>query len=63
MEMIQLDDAVVKGSSNISLNKVKDDEGVFPLYSAKGFYKNISFFHQEEEYLAIIKDGLTQRSF
>ena len=57
MEMIQLYDAVVKGSSNISLNKVKDDEGVYPLYSAKGFYKNISFFHQEEEYLAIIKDG------
>ena len=57
MKMIQLDNAVVKGSSNISLNKVKNDEGVYPLYSAKGFYKNISFFHQEEEYLAIIKDG------
>ena len=56
MKMIQLDNAVVKGSSNISLNKVKNDEGVY-LYSAKGFYKNISFFHQEEEYLAIIKDG------
>lgn len=57
MEMIQLKDAVTKGSSNISLNKIKDDKGTYPLFSAKGFYKNISFYHQEEEYLAIIKDG------
>jgi type I restriction enzyme S subunit len=52
-----LADAVDKGSSNISLNKVKDDDGEYPLFSAKGFNKNISFFHQEKEYLAIIKDG------
>jgi type I restriction enzyme S subunit len=54
---ITLDDAVEKGSSNISLNKVKDDDGDYPLFSAKGFNKNISFYHQEKEYLAIIKDG------
>ena len=52
-----LSDAVDKGSSNISLNKVKNDEGRYPLFSAKGHNKNISFFHQEKEYLAIIKDG------
>lgn len=52
-----LGDAVDKGSSNISLNKVKDDDGEYPLFSAKGLNKNISFFHQEKEYLAIIKDG------
>ena len=52
-----LEDAVKKGSSNISLNKVKNDEGEYPLFSAKGFNKNISFFQQEKEYLAIIKDG------
>jgi len=52
-----LEDAVNKGSSNISLNKVKDDEGEYPLFSAKGLNKTISFFHQEKEYLAIIKDG------
>lgn len=52
-----LGDVVDKGSSNISLNKVKDDDGEYPLFSAKGFNKNISFFHQEKEYLAIIKDG------
>ena len=52
-----LEDAVTKGSSNISLNKVKDDDGNYQLFGAKGFNKNISFYHQEEEYLAIIKDG------
>ena len=52
-----LEDAVKKGSSNISLNKVKDDEGEYPLFSAKGFSKKISFFQQEKEYLGIIKDG------
>ena len=52
-----LSDAVDKASSNISLNKVKGDEGEYPLFSAKGYYKSISSFHQENEYLAIIKDG------
>ncbi len=52
-----LEDAVKKASSNISLNKVKNDEGEYPLFSAKGFNKNISFFQQEKEYLGIIKDG------
>jgi len=52
-----LEDAVKKGSSNISLNKIKDEEGDYPVFSAKGFFKNISFFQQEKEYLAVIKDG------
>lgn len=52
-----LEDAVKKGSSNISLNKIKDDNGEYPVFSAKGFAKNVSFFQQEQEYIAIIKDG------
>jgi type I restriction enzyme, S subunit len=54
---VTLSDAVDKGSSNISLNKVKEDNGVYPLFSAKGLFKHISFYHQEKKYLAIIKDG------
>ena len=46
-----------KDGSNLSINKLKDDEGDYPFYSAKGFLKNISFYHQEKSYLAIIKDG------
>lgn len=52
-----LDDVVSKGSSNISLNKIKDDEGEFPVFGAKGYMKSVSFFQQENDYLAIIKDG------
>jgi type I restriction enzyme, S subunit len=52
-----LDYAVNRGSSNISLNKIQEEIGDFPVFGAKGFVKNISFFQQEKDYLAIIKDG------
>jgi type I restriction enzyme S subunit len=52
-----LDDAVDKGSSNISLNKIKDKEGDYPVYGAQGIVANVSFFQQSKDYLAIIKDG------
>lgn len=52
-----LEDAVNKASSNISLNKIKNDDGSYPVFGAKGFAKNVSFYHQEKEYLGIIKDG------
>lgn len=56
-EYCQLEDAVKKGSSNISLNKIKGEDGEYPVFAAKGFVQNVSFYHQEEDYLAIIKDG------
>lgn len=56
-EIKTLGDGFMKDSSNLSINKLKDDEGDYPFYSAKGFVKNISFYHQEKSYLAIIKDG------
>jgi len=52
-----LEDAVNKGSSNISLKKIKGDDGVYPVFGAKGFVQNVSFYQQENEYLGIIKDG------
>ncbi|MGR6862801.1 restriction endonuclease subunit S [Aliivibrio salmonicida] len=52
-----LEDLVSKGSSNISLNKIKDDVGEFPVFGAKGYVQGVSFFQQENDYLAIIKDG------
>ena len=56
-EYVKLEDAVERGSSNISLNKVKDDTGEYSLYGAKGLMKTISFYDQDKPYLAIIKDG------
>ena len=52
-----LGDICEKGSSNISINKIKDDDGEYPIYGAKGFIKNVSFYHQDKKYISIIKDG------
>lgn len=54
---VTLGDAVTKGSSNISLGKIKEEAGDYPIYGAKGLVKYVSFFQQEKDYLAIIKDG------
>ncbi|MCC6865445.1 MAG: restriction endonuclease subunit S, partial [Ignavibacteria bacterium] len=56
-EYCQLEDAVTKGSSNISLNKIKGEDGDYPVFAAQGFVQNVSFYQQDEDYLAIIKDG------
>ena len=56
-EIKTLEYGLKKDSSNLSINKLKNDEGDYPFYSAKGFVKKISFYHQEKSYLAIIKDG------
>jgi len=52
-----LDDAVRKDSSNLSLTKIEGDDGDYPVFGAKGFLQNVSFYQQESEYLGIIKDG------
>ena len=52
-----LGDVFEKKGSNLSINKLKDDEGDFPLYGAKGFVKNISSYHISKDYIAVIKDG------
>ncbi len=46
-----------KASSNISQNQLKDDDGVYPIYGASGFIKNVSFYHRDKDYIAIVKDG------
>ena len=46
-----------KASSNISQNKLNNCDGDYPVYGASGFIKKINFYHQDKDYLAIIKDG------
>lgn len=46
-----------KESSNIVLNKIENNTGDFPLYGASGFVKGINFYHREEPYIGIVKDG------
>lgn len=44
-------------SSDLSLNDLEDDNGIYPLYGATGFLKNIDFFSRAESSIAIVKDG------
>lgn len=46
-----------KASSNIVLNKIEDNTGDFPLYGASGFVIGIDFYHRDEPYIGIVKDG------
>jgi len=53
----KLNEICDKGSSNISQNQLTKEEGIYPIYGAGGFIKNISFFQQDKDYISIIKDG------
>jgi len=56
-EVKKLRDVCKKGSSNVSIKKIIDEDGDYPIYGAKGFIKNVSFYHQDKKYISIIKDG------
>lgn len=53
----KLEEICSKGSSNISLNKIEDNNGEYNLYGASGLVKGIDFYHQEQQYIGIVKDG------
>jgi type I restriction enzyme, S subunit len=56
-ELKSIGDVCVSGSSNISQNKLMNDEGEYPIYGASGMIKKVSFYHQNKPYLSIVKDG------
>ena len=56
-KMMKLEDVCDKQSSNIAQNKVIDITGDYQLFGASGYIKNINFYKQENEYVAIVKDG------
>ncbi|TLT08482.1 hypothetical protein FE243_00910 [Aliarcobacter thereius] len=56
-EWKKLEDVCGKDSSNISLKTIENDNGIYPIYGAKGLIKTISSYRREEPYIAIIKDG------
>ena len=53
----KLKDICDKGSSNVNMKDLDKLDGEFPIYGASGFIKNVNFYHQEKEYIGIIKDG------
>jgi len=57
MEYIKLEEVCEKATSNISQKDLEDNFGEYPVYGASGLIKNIDFYKQEKEYIAIVKDG------
>lgn len=56
-KLVTIEDVCKSGSSNVSQNKLENIEGIYPIYGASGLIKNIDFYHQENPYLSIVKDG------
>lgn len=56
-EIKKIKDICDKASSNIIQNKIIDNNGDYPLYGASGFVKGIDFYHRDQPYIGIIKDG------
>ena len=56
-KVVQLGDVCKKASSNIAQKDLICNEGEYPIYGASGFIKNIDFYKQEKQNIAIVKDG------
>ena len=55
--MVYLKELCVKGSSSIAQKDLEGKEGLYPIYGASGFIKNVDFYQQENPYVAVVKDG------
>ena len=55
--MVKLGDVCEKGSSSIAQKDIELNEGEYPIYGASGKIKNVDFFKQNKEYIAVVKDG------
>ena len=54
---VKLEDVCERGSSNLKQSDVIDKTGDYPIYGAAGYIGNIDFYHQDEPYVAVVKDG------
>lgn len=57
MAQLHLEDVCTAGSSNIAQKDLDKRNGVYPIYGAGGFIKNVDFYKQKKSYIAIVKDG------
>ena len=53
----KLEDVCVRGSSNLKQSDVIDKTGEYPIYGAAGYIGNVDFSHQDQPYVAVVKDG------
>ena len=54
---VKLEDVCERGSSNLKQSDVIEMDGDYPIYGAAGYIGNADFYHQENPYVAIVKDG------
>ena len=57
MARVKLEDVCEHGSSNLKQSDVVDKDGDYPIYGASGYIGNVDFYHQEQPYVAVVKDG------
>ena len=56
MKEIALKEICKKGSSNLKQKELKD-KGTYPVYGASGISGYLETYHQDEQYIGIVKDG------
>ena len=54
---VKLGDVCERGSSNLKQSDVVELKGNYPIYGASGYIGNLDFYHQENSYVAVVKDG------
>jgi len=57
IDKLRLDELCTPKSSNLAQKDIQENDGDYPVYGASGFIKNINFYHQETDYIAVVKDG------
>lgn len=57
MKRLTLGDVCKKASSNIAQKDLLDRTGPYPIFGASGLIKQVDFYHQDKEYIAVVKDG------
>ena len=53
----QVKDICTKGSSQVAQKDLEGVTGDYPIFGASGLIKNVNFYHQEKEYIGLVKDG------
>lgn len=57
MSVKRINEICTKGSSNLKQKDVEGQNGSYPVYGAGGLISKVDFYQQENEYIAIVKDG------
>ena len=57
MKEVRLKDICKKGSSQLKQKDVEKLSGPYPVYGASGQIASMNSFHQDKDYIAIVKDG------